>query len=85
MVEIARQGMSEYSISGIELLLHFPWTKDIDPGRDFSPNLKQDLSGLSGFLRQLRSKSCFKISGLSGFERFYLKKPLKNRARFEQF
>ena len=37
------------------------------PSRDFSPNLKQDLSGLSGFSRQLRSKSCFKMSGLSGF------------------
>ena len=37
------------------------------PSRDFSPNLKQDLSGLSGFFRQLRSKSCFKMSGLSGF------------------
>ena len=24
------------------------------PSRDFSPNLKQDLSGLSGFFRQLR-------------------------------
>ena len=37
------------------------------PSRDFSPNLKQDLSGLSGLFRQLRSKSCFKMSGLSGF------------------
>ena len=37
------------------------------PSRDFSPNLKQDLSGLSGFFRQLRSKSCFKMSGLSDF------------------
>ena len=37
------------------------------PSRDFSPNLKQDLSGLSGFFGQLRSKSCFKMSGLSGF------------------
>ena len=27
----------------------------------------QDLSGLSGFFRQLRSKSCFEMSGLSGF------------------
>ena len=27
----------------------------------------EDLSGLSGFFRQLRSKSCFKMSGLSGF------------------
>ena len=25
------------------------------------------------------------MSGLSGFERFYLKKPLKNRARFKRF
>ena len=33
------------------------------PSPDFSPNLKQDLSGLSGFFRQLRSKSCFKMSG----------------------
>ena len=41
-----------------------------NPSRDFSPNLKQDLSGLSGFFRQLRSKSCFKI----------LSVPLKNRA-----
>ena len=55
------------------------------PSRDFSPNLKQDLSGLSGFFRQLRSKSCFKMSGLSGFWTVYLKKPLKNRARFERF
>ena len=37
------------------------------------------------FLRQLRSKSCFKMSGLSGFWTVYLKKPLKNRARFERF
>ena len=37
------------------------------PSRDFSPRLKQDLSGLSGFFRQLRSKSCFKMSDLSGF------------------
>ena len=37
------------------------------PSRDFSPNLKQDMSSLSGFFRQLRSKSCFKIGGLSGF------------------
>ena len=50
------------------------------PSRDFSPNLKQDLSGLSNFFRQLRSKSCFKMSGLSGFWTVYLKKPLKNRA-----
>ena len=55
------------------------------PSRDFSPNLKQDLSGLSGFFRQLRSKSCFKMSGLSGFWTVYLKKPLKNRARFKRF
>ena len=31
------------------------------PSRDFPPNLKQDLSGLSGFFRQLRSKYCFKM------------------------
>ena len=37
------------------------------PSRDFSPNLKQDLSGLSVFFGQLRSKSCFKMGGLSGF------------------
>ena len=55
------------------------------PSRDFSPNLKQDLSSLSGFFRQLCSKSCFKMSGLSGFRTVYLKKPLKNRARFERF
>ena len=56
-----------------------------DPSRDFSPNLKQDLSGFSGFFRQLRSKSCFKMSGLSGFERFIYKNPLKIHARFERF
>ena len=55
------------------------------PSRDFSPNLNQDLSGLSGFFRQLRSKSCFKMSGLSGFRTVYLKKPLKSCAVFEQF
>ena len=45
------------------------------PNRDFSPKLKQDLSGLSGFFRQLRSKSCFKMSGLSyvSFFNGYLK------------
>ena len=53
--------------------------------RDFSPNLKQDLSGLSGFFRQLHSKSCFIMSGLSGFWTVYLQKPLKNYARFERF
>ena len=37
------------------------------PSPDFSPNFKQDLSSLSGFFRQLRTKSCFKISGLSGY------------------
>ena len=46
----------------------------------------KDLSGLSGFFRQLRSKSCFKMSGLSGFWTVYLKKKRsKNRARFERF
>ena len=45
-----------------------------NPSRDFSPNLKQDLTGLSGFFRQLRSKSCFKMSGLSGSWTVYLKK-----------
>ena len=45
----------------------FKWSfwlspKNAGPSRDFSPNLKQDLSGLSGFFRQLRSKSCFKMS-----------------------
>ena len=34
-----------------------------DPNLRFSPLLKQDLSGLSGFFRRLRSKSCFKLSG----------------------
>ena len=32
------------------------------PSRYFSPNLKQDLSGLSGFFRRLRSKPCFKLN-----------------------
>ena len=45
----------------------------------------QDLSGLSGFFRQLRSKSCFKMSVLNGFLTVYLKKTLKNRAGFELF
>ena len=48
-------------------------------------NVKHDLSGLSGFFRQLRSKSCLKMSGLRGFWTVYLKKTLKNRARFERF
>ena len=39
-----------------------PKTQNNCPLRDFLPNLKQDLSGWSGFLRQLRSKSCFKMS-----------------------
>ena len=55
------------------------------PSRDFSLNLKQDLSGLSGFFKRLRSKSCFKMSGLSSFWTVYLKKPLKNRARLNGF
>ena len=46
----------------------------IGPSRDFSFNLKQDLNNLSGFCKQLRSKSCFKISCLSGFLTVYLKK-----------
>ena len=57
--------------------------------RDFSPNLKQDLSGLSGFFRQLRSKSCFKKSGLSGFSTVYVKKSRSKTAQnlngFERF
>ena len=32
-----------------------------------SSNLKQDSSGVNGFFRRLRSKSCFIMSGLSGF------------------
>ena len=36
---------------------------------------------LSGFCRQLRSKSCFKMSGLSGFWTTYLEIPLKNRSK----
>ena len=51
------------------------------PSRDFSPNLKQDLSGLSGFFRRLRSKSCFIISGLSGFWAVYIKKKRTNIAQ----
>ena len=56
---------------------------DLDPQKTGHPktglltNLKQDLSGLSGFFRQLRSKSCFKMSGLSGFLTVYLRKPRK--------
>ena len=62
-----------------------PFSIPSNPSRDFSPNLKQDLSGLSGFFRHLRSKFCLKMSGLSGSCTVYLKKPLKNRARFEWF
>ena len=52
----------------------------------FVPNLKQELRGLSGFFRRLRSKSCFKMIALSGFRTVYLKKKqLKNRTIFELF
>ena len=45
-----------------------PKVEESYPSRVFLPKLKQDLSGLSVFLfRQLRSKSCFKMSV---FERF---------------
>ena len=40
------------------------------PTRKILPNLKQDLIGLSGLLRRLRSKSCFLKSGWAAFERF---------------
>ena len=47
----------------LTFVILFARINDLIPSRDFSPNLKQDLSGLSGFFRQLRSKSCFKMSG----------------------
>ena len=37
------------------------------------------------FFRRLRSKSCFEMSGLSGFWTVYLKKPLKSCAVTERF
>ena len=62
-------------------------SKSLTPflGRDFSPNSKQDLSGLSGFWTVYLKKP---LKNRARFERFlavYPKKPLKNRASLERF
>ena len=69
----------QWTLTGIENFASALITSQnyLIPSRDFSPNLKQDLSGLSGFFRQLRSKSCFKMSGLSGFWTVLFKKTAK--------